>query len=129
MREAAQMALELAGGQSQEGSKLLATEPRRGPACPPTSPRPDPDLYPWRPGLRSLSPAKAPCPGRYGEQWQKAHAATLDCLERFGERAVELGWTDLELFGIHPQSGTGRADRGRALFLIGRQVEAIDAKR
>ncbi len=52
----------------------------------------------------------------------------LDFLERFGAQAVELGRTDLELFGIHPVIGTGRADHCGALVLTGRQVEAIDAK-
>ncbi|WP_204165238.1 hypothetical protein [Methylobacterium radiodurans] len=86
------------------------------------------DLYTWRSGVESQSPAKSPCPGLYGEQWQKTHAANLDFLDRFGAQAVDLGWTDLELFAIHPVIGTGRADYCGALVLTGRQVEAIDAK-
>ncbi|AWN38907.1 hypothetical protein DK427_07965 [Methylobacterium radiodurans] len=74
-----------------------------------------------------MSPAKSPCPGLYGEPWQKTHAAMIDFLERFGAQAADLGWTDLDLFGIHSQIGTGRADYCGALVLTGRQVEAIDA--
>lgn len=92
------------------------------------APVPTSDLYTWRSGVESLSPAKSPCPGLYGEHWQKTHVAMLDFLERFGAQAVELGWTDLELFGVHPLIGTGRADHCGALVLTGRQVEAIDAK-
>lgn len=57
---------------------------------------PTSDLYTWRSGVESLSPGKSPCPGLYGEQWQKTHAHMLDFLERFGAQAVELGWTDLD---------------------------------
>ncbi|AWN39225.1 hypothetical protein DK427_24875 [Methylobacterium radiodurans] len=75
-----------------------------------------------------MSPAKSPCPGLYGEPWQKTHAANLDFLNRFGAQAVDLGWTDLERFAIHPVIGTGRADYCGALVLTGRQVEATDAQ-
>ncbi len=33
------------------------------------APRPRPDLYIWRGGVESLSWAKLPCHGLYGEQW------------------------------------------------------------
>jgi hypothetical protein len=52
----------------------------------------------------------------------------LDFLERFGAQAVELGWTDLDLFGIHPQIGATRSDHCSALVLTGRPIEVIDAK-
>lgn len=39
------------------------------------TPVPTSDLYTWRSGVESLSPAKSPRPGLYGEGWQKAHAA------------------------------------------------------
>ncbi|WP_204165289.1 hypothetical protein [Methylobacterium radiodurans] len=49
----------------------------------------------------------------------------LDSLARFGAQAVEFGWTDLDLFGIHPRIGTVRIDLCRALVPIGtRQVAA-----
>ncbi len=57
------------------------------------TPVPTSDLHVWRSGVESLSPAKSPCPGLYGEAWQKTHANMLDFSERFGAQAVELGWT------------------------------------
>ncbi len=93
------------------------------------APVPTSDLYTWRSGIESLSPLKPPCPGLYGEQWQKTHAGILDFLERFGAQAVELGWTDLDLLSVHAQHGTIRGDYCGALVPMPRPVEFIDADR
>jgi hypothetical protein len=66
---------------------------------------PTSDLRAWLDGVESLSPAKSPCPGLYGEAWQTMHARMLDFLDRFGADAQDLGWTDLDLFAVHPQTG------------------------
>lgn len=86
-------------------------------------------LRAWREGVERLSPAKSPCPGLYGEAGQKTHAVMLDFLDRFGEQAQDLGWTDLDLFGVHPKIGTGRADHCGALALGPKEAQAIDADR
>lgn len=90
---------------------------------------PTSDLRAWRDGVESLNPAKSPCPGLYGEVWQKAHANMLDFLERFGAQAQDLGWTDLDLFGVHPVIGTGRVDHCGALSLATKPAEWMDATR
>ena len=86
---------------------------------------PNSDLCAWRDGVESLSPANPPCPGLYGEAWQKTHANMLDFLERFGEQAQDHGWTDLDLCGVHPQIGTVRVDYCGALSIAPKPVEAI----
>ncbi len=53
----------------------------------------------------------------------------LDFLERFGAQAVELRWTDLDLFSVHAQHGTIRSDYCGALVITGRTTETIDADR
>lgn len=90
---------------------------------------PTSDLRAWRDGVESLNPAKSPCPGLHGEAWQKTHAAMLAFLERFGAEAQDLGWADLDLFGVHPQIGTGRVDYCGALTLGPKEALWIDATR
>jgi hypothetical protein len=90
---------------------------------------PTSDLRAWRDGVESLNPAKSPCPGLHGEAWQKTHAVMLDFLDRFGEQAQDLGWTDLDLFGVHPTIGAGRVDHCGALTLGPKDAQAIDADR
>lgn len=87
------------------------------------------EFYAWRSGVESLSLAKSSCPSLYGEQWQSPHAAMLDFLERLGGQAVEFGWTDLDLFGIHSRIGTGRVDHCGTPTLGAMPAEWIDAKR
>jgi hypothetical protein len=53
----------------------------------------------------------------------------LDLLERFGAQAVELGWTDLDLFSVHPQHGTIRPDFCGALVQASAKVSSLDAER
>lgn len=86
---------------------------------------PTSDLRAWRDGIESMKPTGSPCPGLHGEGWQRTHAAMLAFLARFGAEAQDLGWTDLDLFGVHPQIGTGRADYCGALVLSEKPVEAI----
>ncbi|MGV7034827.1 hypothetical protein [Methylobacterium symbioticum] len=53
----------------------------------------------------------------------------LDFLDRFGEQGQDLGWTDLNLFGVHPVIGTGRVDHCGALILATKPAEWMDATR
>lgn len=99
------------------------------PATAPLSVVPISDLRAWRDGVESLNPTKSPCPGLYAEGWQKTHAAMLFFLNRFGEQAQDLGWTDIELFGVHPQMGTIRVDHCGAISLAGKETQWMDADR
>jgi hypothetical protein len=56
-------------------------------------------------------------------------ANALDFLDRHGEEAERLGWTDVELFGVHPVVGVIRVDCAGALMLtVGGKVESVEAK-
>jgi hypothetical protein len=47
-------------------------------------------------------------------------------LNEFGEQAAMLGWTDLDLFGVHPEVGLVRTDCSGAVMLSnGRRVVAV----
>ncbi|GJD58635.1 hypothetical protein [Methylobacterium dankookense] len=50
-------------------------------------------------------------------------------LDRFGEQAQNLGWTDIELFGVHPQMGTIRVDPCGAIMLAGKEAHWMIADR
>ncbi|WP_066918484.1 hypothetical protein [Methylobacterium sp. CCH5-D2] len=82
-----------------------------------------PDLRTWRARLAALDPDTSPCPGLFGEAWQRKHAAMLSFLDRFGARAVDLGWSELDLFGVHPTAGIIRIDHCGALVLGRREAE------
>ncbi|MCJ2028074.1 hypothetical protein MKK50_01420, partial [Methylobacterium sp. J-043] len=79
--------------------------------------------------IERMNPATSPCPGLHGETWQRVHAAMLDFLERFGAEAVDLGWSEFDLFGVHPTVGIIRADHCGALVVGGRAAQWIDPTR
>ncbi|WP_305529419.1 hypothetical protein [Methylobacterium amylolyticum] len=88
-----------------------------------------PDLRDWRARIEGLDPGASPCPGLFGEAWQRKHAALLSFLERLGAEAVDLGWSELDLFGIHPTAGVIRVDHCDALVLGRHEAEWVDATR
>ena len=85
------------------------------------------DLRSWRDSVESMKPTGSPCPGLHGEGWQKTHAAMLAFLDRFGAEAQDLGWTDLDLFRVHPQIGIYRPDFCGALVQSQIEARAISA--
>ncbi|WP_244471625.1 hypothetical protein [Methylobacterium sp. ARG-1] len=40
-----------------------------------------------------------------------------------------LGWTDRELFGVHPEHGTLRVNYRGALMVVGKQATGVQADR
>jgi hypothetical protein len=79
----------------------------------------------WLEGLSQLQTV-SPHPA-YG--WDHWHQLTRDA-ERFlldrGERAAELGWTTLDLFGVHPAAPTARYDAmGLLPLIIGKSVVSL----
>ena len=92
----------------------------------------------WRAGVLGLDPQRIPCPGilwrEYGAGgrngvWTDVHAAMLAFLDAWGERAADLGWTDVQLFGVHRTAGALRSDSTGALVtLYPYAVEAMDAR-
>ena len=73
----------------------------------------------WTQGLARLASTRDPCPGFRTGQWLSVHAAALDFLANTAEAAAALGWTTLELFGVHPVVGVSRVDCCGALTVSG----------
>src|SRR4051794_8126224 len=71
----------------------------------------------WKQGLARLAPSRAPCPGFRAGQWPRVHAAALDFLANTAETAAALGWSTVELFGVHPVVGVSRVDCCGALMV------------
>ena len=71
----------------------------------------------WTQGLARLASTRDPCPGFRTGQWLSVHAAALDFLASTAEAAASLGWTTLELFGVHPVVGVSRVDCCGALMV------------
>ncbi|WP_244479990.1 hypothetical protein [Methylobacterium sp. Leaf94] len=57
------------------------------------------------------------------------HEAAIEFLDRYADQAVALGWSTLDLFGVHPQAGTIRPDYCGAMVLSGEKVSSVLADR
>ncbi|KQP82837.1 hypothetical protein ASF57_11925 [Methylobacterium sp. Leaf117] len=79
----------------------------------------------WRKAFLDLRPSVVPCPGFTFQSWGDAHEACVDFLDRWADEAVALGWTTLEIFGVHPEAGTIRPDFCGALVLGTEKVSGI----
>jgi hypothetical protein len=88
-----------------------------------------PDVAAWRQAFSALKPSVSPCPGLAGPKWQVVHAAALDFLDFYADEAVGLGWTTLQLFGVHPELGVLRSDFCGALVLSGEKVSGVEPNR
>jgi hypothetical protein len=71
----------------------------------------------WREALLGLSPDRDPCPGFRPGAWARVWSNALDFIDRHGAEAHRLGWTAVELFGVHPALGVIRVDHAGALML------------
>jgi len=87
----------------------------------------DPKL--WRQGFLNLRPSVVPCPGLTAQSWASTHEKCIDFLDRWADEAVGLGWTTLELFGVHPEAGLIRPDFCGGIVMSGDKVSAITANR
>ena len=89
----------------------------------------------WRAGVLSLDPQRIPCSGILWREpgpggrigvWTDVHAAMLAFLDAWGDQAAALGWTDVQLFGVHRAAGALRSDSTGALVnLYPYAVEAM----
>ena len=48
-------------------------------------------------------------------------------MRAFGDRALEMGWSELDLLGVHPTVGVHRLDHVGALLMFRSPVIRIDA--
>ncbi|MBO1022997.1 hypothetical protein IPV08_23865 [Methylobacterium sp. SD274] len=81
----------------------------------------------WREAFLSIKPSVVPCPGLTAASWQAVHAASLDFLDKHADEAGRLGWTTLQLFGVHPDLGVIRSDFCGAMVLSGDLVSEAHA--
>lgn len=87
------------------------------------------DVAAWRQAFSELMPNVSPCPGLAGPKWQAAHAAALDFLDFYADEATGLGWTTLQLFGVHAELGVLRSDFCGVLVLSGEKVSGVEPNR
>ena len=81
----------------------------------------------WRAALPAQRPAREPSPRHSATVWPTMREHALKFLEHFGARAVELGWTAEDLFGVHLRLGIWRVDHASALVLGVRRPNGFDA--
>ncbi|GJD30059.1 hypothetical protein PMNALOAF_1302 [Methylobacterium adhaesivum] len=96
------------------------------PAAPAVIPA-DPKL--WRKGFLDLRPSVVPCPDLTAQSWASVHEKCVDFLDRWAEEAAGLGWTTLDLFGVHRHVGLIRFDYCGGVVMSGDKVSAITASR
>lgn len=87
----------------------------------------DPNL--WRKVFLDLRSSVVPCPGFTLQSWGGTHKKCIDFLDRWADEAVSLGWTTLELFGVHPQAGIVRPDFCGAIVISDAKVSAVTTSR
>ena len=83
-----------------------------------------PDCPEWRAGLARLSPHRDPCPGFRLGQWHSVLQAALRFVDEHGQAALQLGWSTLDLWGVHPVVGAVRGDCTGAL-ICGRGITEV----
>ena len=80
----------------------------------------------WAEGYASLC-AMPPPAGFWPARWDRIIDATGAFLGRWAGEAIRSGWTDLDLFGCHPDAPDRRFDcMGLVLLLDRREVVSID---
>jgi len=78
-------------------------------------------------GLANLDTMPPPN-GFTPSRWEQTINGAAIFADRWGARALELGWQPIELFGIHPVAPAARHDcLGLAFMLDGGEVVDIDA--
>ncbi|MDF2599150.1 MAG: hypothetical protein K0Q54_1973 [Methylobacterium brachiatum] len=83
----------------------------------------------WHDQLERISERASPCRYLTPTQWARMRESAIDFCDRFGAEAYRLGWTDRQLFSVHPQHGTLRVDYCGALMITGGQVQGVDVDR
>ncbi|MHC1999543.1 hypothetical protein ACYQR9_03750 [Methylobacterium sp. CM6241] len=79
----------------------------------------------WREAFLNLKPSVVSCSGLTPTSWPAIHAASLDFLDKHADEAGRLGWTTLQLFGVHSDLGVIRSDFCGAMVLSGDLVTEV----
>jgi hypothetical protein len=71
----------------------------------------------WRQCFARLDPARDPCAGFRTGGWPRVHNVISTFLASpFAKQAADAGWTDRELFDVHPEVGVARPNACGALM-------------
>ena len=80
----------------------------------------------WVRGLATLEP-ECPAPNFSREEWQQLIEDGKAFLAEWDSAAAKLGWSDFDLFGVHPVAPTARYDvMGLIPLMRGSRVVAVD---
>ena len=80
-------------------------------------PAPSDPLARLQAGGACLEPSREPCAGYRPGEWSRVHRVIAAFLAGpFSKQAIAAGWTELELFGVHPVVGIARSDACGALM-------------
>jgi hypothetical protein len=86
-------------------------------AAPADIPPPSDPVERWRTCFARLDPRRDPCAGFDTGDWTRIHGAGSTFLAGpFVKQAIAAGWTERELFGVHPAVGIARSDACGALM-------------
>lgn len=85
------------------------------------------DIELWRRKFYGLNSYNPPCLGFRPGEWPRIFDAAHDFLERHAEAAHALGWSTLDLFGVHRTVGATRVDCCGALMLSGPFASSVEA--
>ena len=87
---------------------------------------PHPLARKWRCRFYPLPLEQEPCPGFAFRQWVRVACAAFDFLAQDADTAAVMGWTTVDLFGVHPTVGVARVDCCGALMVSnGSRIVAI----
>ena len=82
----------------------------------------------WIAGLRALEYGM-PLEGFGPARWDQLIQDGLRFINQWGDQAAFLGWTDEDLFGVHPSAPAYRFDcMGLVLLIAGGRVSEFEAK-
>ena len=83
----------------------------------------------WHGAIENLSPHASPCRYLSPTRWVAIRDAALDFCTRLGADAHALGWTEQQLFAVHPEHGTIRLDYCGVLVVSGSRALSVEADR
>jgi hypothetical protein len=95
----------------------ILNAPQAAPAPPEQPPLPSDPVERWRTGFARLDPMRDPCAGFRTGEFSRVHSVISTFLAGpFAKQAVDAGWTELELVGVHPEVGVARPNACGALM-------------
>ncbi len=80
----------------------------------------------WMAGVEALKRAR-PAPAPYHSPWRTVVRDAANFVALWGDDAIRMGWSTLDVFGVNPDPAAGRYDRlGLVILLGGRPVQCLE---